>query len=45
MNAFIHRGKVLKKATTDVAVGRTVVFPVTQAHEGKVLRISPVRVV
>jgi len=40
-----HWGEVLKKVATDVALGRTIVFPVTQAQEIRVLRISPVGVV
>ena len=37
--------KVLKKAATDGAPGRTIVVPVTQAKEIRRLRISPVGVV
>ena len=44
-SAFKHRGEVLKKAATDAAMGKTIVFPATQAHEMKELRISPVGVV
>ena len=31
---------MLKKAATDLAMGRTIVFPVTQAQEIRRLRIS-----
>ena len=37
--------EVLKKAVTDATIGRTIVFPVTQAQGIKGLRTSPVRVV
>ena len=36
---------MLKKAATEVAMGKTIVFPVTQTHEIRGLRISPVGVV
>ena len=32
-SALKHRGEVLWKVATDVAIGRTIVFPATQAHE------------
>ena len=38
-------GEILKKAATDLAMARTIVFPVTQAQETTGLRISPVGVV
>ena len=44
-SALKYGEEVLNKATTDVAMGRTIVFPVTQAQEIKGLRISPVGVV
>lgn len=43
-SAFVHRGEVLKKAATDVAMGRAVVFLVTETHEVKGLQISPAEV-
>ena len=43
--ALKHRGEVLRKAATDVAMGRTIAFPAAQAHEVEGLRISPVGVV
>ena len=43
--ALKHRGEVLRKAATDVAMGRTIVFPATQEHEVEGLPISSVGVV
>ena len=44
-SAHKHRGEVLRKAATDVAMGRTIVFKTTQEHEVEGLRISPVGVI
>ena len=44
-SALKHRGQVLRKAATDVAMGRTIVLPAAQAQEVEGLRISPVGVV
>ena len=44
-STFKNRGEVLKKAATDVATGRIIVFPPTQVHEVKGLQILPVGVV
>ena len=44
-SAHKHRGEVLRKAATDVAMGLTNVFTTTQEHEVEGLRISPVEVV
>lgn len=43
-SAAKYGGDVHKKAATDVVLGRTVVFPVTQAREIRRLRIPPVGV-
>ena len=39
-SALKHGEEVLKKAASEVAMGRTIVFPVTQAQEVKGLRIN-----
>ena len=44
-SALKHRGEVLRKAATDAAMDRTIVFPATQASEVEGLRILPVGVV
>ena len=44
-SALKHRGEVLRKAATDVAMGRTIALPAAQAHEVEAMRISPVGVV
>lgn len=44
-SAAKYREEVLRKAATDVAQGKTIVFPVTQAQEIRELRILPVGVI
>ena len=44
-SASKHGEEVLKKAVTDVVIGRTIVFPVRQAQEIRLRQFSPVGVV
>lgn len=45
MSARTYGGEIIKKVATEVATGRTIVFPVMQAQEIRRLQISPFGVV